>query len=158
MKKLFLLPFVMFSLVACVGKGANTQPENVGIEVGNAFSCVTAEEYANATDLERKIINQIDASVAALEIMAKTYPITELVAMLFISKNDENRFYNSIVIGLNDAGITSKWAKGVGSCRVCGISSGISCVKQIIHDMAQVDEFDVLVKRDGSCYKLTYNN
>lgn len=113
-------------------------------------SIVTQEEYNSATVFEKRMINQIDASIAALDVLNKNSNNQDLEAIVSISKNINDKFSNAIIISKVETNQTL--APLHGSCNVSGISSAYSCLKTIKADKTLKDEFDIHVKRnaDGS--------
>jgi hypothetical protein len=158
MKKLvFFLAFMLIGLFAF----ANTNVKitnNVEItlnERNGKLSIVTEEEYNSASEFNKKMINQIDASIAALDVLKLNSDNLDLNAIVSISKDLNNKFSNAIII--------SKIEKNqedvivAGSCNVCGVRSAYSCLKMINADDSLGDTFDVTVTRlNNGCVKLTW--
>lgn len=119
-------------------------------------SVATEEEYNTASDFGKRIINQIDASIAALDVLKDNKDNKDLIALVSISKNKNNKFSNAIIISKIDKGENPE---GVlrGSCKVCGIRSAYACLEKIEDDVSLGDEFDVHIKRlDDGCISVSW--
>jgi predicted phage tail protein len=130
------------------------------------FRSVTEKEYQEATPFTKRLIDKIDASANALNIIEKNSSVQ--YEATFIISNDENKiFNNSLVISpiesnKNNASSNKKsFAENTpdGKCHICGVSSAYSCIKEVTKYMDQkhTNEVDVHVKRgsDG-CVDVTY--
>jgi hypothetical protein len=106
-------------------------------------SCVTTEEYQKASVLEKKLINQIDAAIAGLEIMSKSFSTSELIT--FSAKGDAPLFSNAVVICLDKVDTTL-----TRNCKICKGESGITCIRDMAEDV------DIQIKKEGDCYKLMW--
>lgn len=98
MKKLFkvLTVFaVLFSTVAFAKSINNGDPKNqvkvTMVERNGKKSVATEEEYNKASDFGKRMINQIDASIAALDVLKDNEDNKDLVAIVSISKNKDTR-------------------------------------------------------------------
>lgn len=157
---------VMFASVlgflSCEKSEPETVTSSVKTEQGQLFHSVTAQEYANATALEKRIIDQLDASVNALNIMAKNKDFANYEAIFAVSKDPNAKFSNSIIIARREkvSNANAREAAPDGKCHICGLSSAYSCVREVEKYMEShhTNEIDVHVKRtsDG-CVDVTYH-
>lgn len=136
-------------------------PENTSV-----FRSVTKEEYLNATPLERRFIDQIDGAVNTLDLMKKNNPQQEYEAIISIDKDPNNKFHNSILIG-----IVEKKSSGIqtdsepdpapdGKCHVCGLSSAYSCIKEVekYMDAKNIDSISATITRTAdNCVDIVYH-
>ena len=113
------------------------------------FKIVTDDEYNRSTDQEKKLYDKINASVMALDVLKSD----DMEAIISVSKNDDDKFSNAIIIAKSESSnsITAR----AGSCKFCGVASAYSCLKKIQQEVAS-DEFDVHVKREGDCVRLSW--
>lgn len=117
-------------------------------------SIVTEEEYNSANDFDRRMINQIDAAIAALEVLKENADNSDLSAIVSVSKNKNNAFSNAIIIAKEEL---SNDEEVKASCEVCVVRSAYSCLKKITNDESLGDEFDVHVKRKSNgCVEISW--
>lgn len=95
------------------------------------------------------MINQIDASIAALYVLKDNEDNKDLVAIVSISKNKKNKYKNAIIFSKYDNGDQPDEALH-GSCKVCGIRSAYACLEKIEDDDSLGNEFNVHIKRLGN--------
>lgn len=129
------------------------------------FKSVTKDEYLRATPLERRFIDQIDGAVNALDMLKKNNPQQDYEAILTIDKDPNNKFHNSILIG-----IVEKKSNGIqtdsepdpapdGKCNVCGISSAYSCIKELekLMNSKSQDSISATITRTAdNCVDIVY--
>jgi hypothetical protein len=158
MKNVFLsLAFMLIGSFAFANTNGNNSSnvEVTLIERDSKYSIVTEDEYNNATEFEKRMINQIDAAIAALDVLNKNKDNSNLSAIVSISKNVKNNFSNAIIISKienNKEEITFS-----GSCSVCGVRSAYSCLKKLEADDSLGNTFDVHVTRQSNgCVSLTW--
>lgn len=156
MKKLFKILtvlVVLFSSVVFAKSINNGDPKNqvkvTMVERNGKKSVATEEEYNKASDFGKRMINQIDASIAALDVLKDNEDNKDLVAIVSISKNKNDKFRNAILISKIDEGDQPDNVLH-GSCKVCGIRSAYACLEKIENDDSLGNEFDVHVKRLGN--------
>ncbi|GEM_PF-5610595 len=106
-------------------------------------SIVTEKEYNSANDFDQRMINQIDAAIAALDVLKENKDNLDLTAIVSLSKNKDDAFSNAIIISKQE--VSKEVALG-GSCEVEGDRSAFSCLKKMRSDESLGDEFDVHVK------------
>ncbi len=167
MKKLIVL-FVLLILVipACNTDKEiepHTEKENLS-KISTLFKSVKPEEYKKASYFQKRLINQIDAAVNALDILSQDTHI-QYEAMVSVSKNVNEKFSNSLLIAPIESSHETTNTKSArvseadGKCHVCGMTSAWSCIKEVEEYMNKksLDEIDVHVKRtsDG-CVDITY--
>jgi hypothetical protein len=158
MKNLVLsLAFMLIGLFVSANTNSNisSNVEVTLIERDGKYSIVTEDEYNNATEFEKRMINQIDAAIAALDVLNNNKDNSNLSAIVSISKNVNNNFSNAIIISKNEKSQEEILVSG--SCTVCGVRSAYSCLKKLEADSSLGDDFDVHVTRlDNGCVKLTW--
>jgi type I restriction-modification system DNA methylase subunit len=104
----------------------------------------------------KRMINQIDASIAALDVLKDNEDNKDLVAIVSISKNKDDKFRNAIILSKVDKGEQPDEVLH-GSCKVCGIRSAYACLEKIQDDDSLGNEFDVHVKRlDDGCVAVSW--
>lgn len=116
-----------------------------------SVSIVSQEEYNLADEFTKRIINYIDASILALNVLD-----TDVEAILSVSKNKNNNFSNNIVICRSENDLSVPQEVYRVSCTVCGLRSAYSCLKKMQEDNSLSDEFDVHVKRVGDCVQISW--
>lgn len=135
-------------------------PENSSV-----FKSVTKEEYLNATPLERRFIDQIDGAVNALDLMKKNNPQQEYEAILTIDKDPNNKFHNSILIGIVEKKLsrieTDAEPEPVPdvTCHLCGLSSAANCIKEVekIMEAQNKDSISATITRTAdNCVAISY--
>jgi hypothetical protein len=116
--------------------------------------------------LQRRFIDQIDGAVNALDLLKKNNPNQEYEAILTIDKDPNNKFHNSILIG-----IVEKKSSGMqtdaepdpvpdGKCHVCGLSSAYNCIKEVekFMDAKNKDSISATITRtDDNCVDIIYH-
>lgn len=130
------------------------------------FRSVTEKEYQEATPFTKRLIDKIDASVNALNIIEKNSSVQ--YEATFIISTDENKIFNSSLvispIETNKSNASSNiksFAENApdGKCHICGLRSAYSCIEEVkkYMDQKHTNEIDVHVKRgsDG-CVDVTY--
>lgn len=135
-------------------------PENTSV-----FKSVTKEEYLNATPLERRFIDQINGAVNALDLMKKNNPQQEYEAILTIDKDPNNKFHNSILIGIVEKKLrrieTDAEPEPVPdvTCHLCGLSSAANCIKEVekIMEAQNKDSISATITRTAdNCVAISY--
>ncbi|MFV0390766.1 MAG: hypothetical protein ACK5KP_02605 [Paludibacteraceae bacterium] len=154
---------VAITLVACDKNDLSTNPAEIKVQDNTISytSCVSMDEYENASSIEKKIINQIDGALVAMELMKRDDSSIELDAIISISSDPENGFSNYMIITKSEPSVRDNLkqdapAESSHSCEICNVKSAYSCVKQIIKDTESLTEFDVHVERIGGCVKLSW--
>lgn len=162
MKKTLL--FVLFAfaatIVSCIKDGKGTQQgiqdskkdlnssKEERVSSDFKYALITEKDYAEASAFEKSLYDKINAaSLALFSLDDSTYE-----AVISVSKNDNDNFSNFIVISKDID--SDRVQEGSNSCTVCGFGSGVSCLKKIA--LTNKDEFDVHVKKEGNCFKLTW--
>jgi hypothetical protein len=123
-------------------------PEN-----NSVFKSVSKEEYLNATPLERRFIDQIDGAVNTLDLLKKNNPQQEYEAKISIDKDPNNKFHNSILIGIVEKkSINIQIDAEPGplpdvTCHLCGLSSATNCIKEVekIMDIKNKDSISATI-------------
>jgi hypothetical protein len=133
-------------------------PENTSV-----FKSVTKEEYLNATALEKRFIDQIDGAVNALDLLKKNNPQQEYEAILTIDKDPNNKFHNSILIGIVEKKLTNIQIDAEPlpdvTCHLCGLSSAANCIKEVekIMDAKNQDSISATITRTAdNCVDIVY--
>lgn len=127
------------------------------------YKAVTSDEYLNATDLEKRFIDQVDAAVNSIDILKKNNPSLAYEAIISIDKNSKNKLTNSIIIGLVDNSSDSNSSRVEapdGKCHICGMSSAYSCIKEVGQYMNShhTDTISATVTRDSNgCIDIVYH-
>lgn len=154
--KLFTLILMFFS----VSFFANSANDGNGIEITlkerlGKKSIVSESEYSSASEFTKRMINQIDGAIAALEVLGENKDNSDLEALVSITKDKDNKFKNAIVIAKPELEMDSE--KLSGSCTVCGVRSAYQCLRQIEADDSLGEEFSVKVKRlENGCVRISW--
>ena len=136
-------------------------PENTSV-----FKSVTKVEYLNATALEKRFIDQIDGAVNALDLLKKNNPQQEYEAILTIDKDPNNKFHNSILIGIVEKKLTNIQIDAEPeplpdvTCHLCGLSSAANCIKEVekIMDAKNQDSISATITRTAdNCVDIIYH-
>ncbi|MBT0553063.1 hypothetical protein N4Q47_09555 [Riemerella anatipestifer] len=128
-----------------------TRAIEIELKLRNGRESIVSEiEYHSSNDFMKRIINYIDATISALNLLD-----TDVEAILSISRDKNNYFSNSILISKIEE-LSSPKEVYKGSCQVCGVSSAYSCVRKISKDKSLGDEFNVRVRRKGNCVELSW--
>ncbi len=157
-----MFALVVFTLTSCEKNEISTNRAEVRVQDNTISytSCVSNDEYVNASSIQKKIINQVDGALAAMELMRRDSSLIELHAIISVSSNAENKFSNSIIVckeeNLEDENLSQKAPSSSRSCKVCGVKSAYNCIDKISKDMESKKEFDVHVKKDGDCVILSW--
>lgn len=158
----YLLAIVAVTLVSCDNSELSTNPAEVKVQDNTISytSCVSSDEYKDASAIEKKIINQVDGALAAMKLMKRDDSSVELNAIISVSLDSHNNYSNSIIVSKDETSTIQKVKQNASassrSCKVCGLSSAYDCVKKISKDMASQTEFDVHVKKAGDCVVLSW--
>jgi hypothetical protein len=161
--------FFAITISAMLGSCAKDKPLTTKTsypENNSVFKSVTKEEYLKATPLERRFIDQIDGAVNALDLLKKNNPQQEYEAILTIDKDPNNKFHNSILIG-----IVEKKSSGIQTdsepdplpdvtCHLCGLSSAANCIKEVekIMDAKNKDSISATITRTAdNCVDIIYH-
>lgn len=127
----------MFLVYSCSEDKTLVETKSIYKEQTSLYKSVTSDEYLNATDLEKRFIDQVDAAVNSIDILKKNNPSLDYEAIVRINKDPKNKLNNSIMIGLVDNSsdaIDSKNARVAapdGKCHVCGLRSAYSCISEV---------------------------
>jgi len=101
------------------------------------------------------MINQIDASIAALDVLKLNSYNLDLNAIVSISKDLKNKFSNAIIISKIEKNQEDLIVSG--SCTVCGIRSAYNCLETIESDSSLGGTFTVTVTRlSNGCVRLDW--
>lgn len=158
----FLL--TIFILSSCSQESKLDQTKVNQKEQTFLYKSVTNEEYLNATDLERRFIDQVDAAVNSIDILKKNNSTLDYEAIISIDKDSKNKLNNAIIIGLVDKSsdaISKKLSVAPdGKCHICGISSAYSCIKEVsaYMDSHNTNTITATVTRDSDgCVDIKYH-
>lgn len=110
-------------------------------------SIVSQSEYDSATKFEKRVINQIDAAIAALDVLNKNSFNQDFEAIVSISENSEDKFANGILLSKKESSQLNADMVRKGSCEVSS-SSAYKCIKEITKGEASGDNLEVEVKRN----------
>jgi hypothetical protein len=161
--------FFAITISAFLGSCAKDKPlttKTSYTENTTVYKSVTKDEYLRATALQRRFIDQIDGAVNALDILKKNNPNQEYEAILTIDKDPNNKFHNSILIG-----IVEKKASGIktdaetepvpdGKCHVCGLSSAYSCIREVEKFMDAKNQNSIsatITRTADNCVDIVYH-
>ncbi len=164
--KIFFFAITISAMLSSCTKDKTLATKTSYPENSSVFKSVTKEEYLNATPLERRFIDQIDGAVHTLDLLKKNNPQQEYEAILTIDKDPNNKFHNSILIG-----IVEKKSSGMqtdaepdpvsdGKCHVCGLSSTYSCIKEVekFMDAKNKDSISATITRTAdNCVDIIYH-
>lgn len=168
LKSLFQI-FAVFFLIFLSSCTKNENVSNVDSTIASkemVFKSVTEKEYQEATPFTKRLIDKIDASANALNIIEKNSSV-QYEATFIISIDENKIFNNSLVISPieNNKSNASSNIKSFsesapdGKCHICGVRSAYSCIQEVekYMDQKHTNEVDVHVKRaaDG-CVDITY--
>lgn len=139
MKKLFLglIATVLFSTV------------NYGQEKASIESCVSQKEYAAFNEQEKKVINFIDAGIAALKGMELNGSVSKKYTALINVSAKGGKLENSVIISETEN------LPSIHSCTICNFVSGMICIRKIINDLGN-GTITITLQRDGDCYRVTW--
>ena len=132
-----LIALTLFCLVSSCTKEKPLDTKTSYLENAAVYKSVTKEEYLQASALEKRFIDEIDAAVNSLEIMKKNNPKQDYEAIVNIDRDPYNKFNNSIIIGIVDHSqdVLKTQAENDpapdGKCHICGISSAYSCIREV---------------------------
>lgn len=150
MKQFVLLFFTFFLLLSCENENGATEATATKTDAKTkTFEVVTSEEYANATAEEKKLYDSINATASALLQLDESYS-----AIVSINRKNLSDPYTGIIITQEQQDNSSNTRKAGGSCTVCGVSSAYKCLTKL--QKIRSDEFDIHVRRNGSCVILTW--
>jgi len=127
---------IIFLIFSC-SKEKTLDTKTTYLEQATIYKSVTKQEYLQASALEKRFIDQIDAAVNSLDIMKKNNPKQEYEAIVTIDKDPANKFNNSILIGIVDHSEDVKKTDAEneptpdGKCHICGLSSAYSCIREV---------------------------
>lgn len=141
MKKLFLglVATILFSTVGHAQQKVTLQ------------STITAEEYKTMDDVDKKLINYIDASIGALKgLNLNGKPALKYVATISISEKD-SKLDNNVVLSESEGGDTSS----AQSCSICDFGSGLRCYRKIRTQLGN-GPVVITVELVGDCAQLTW--
>ncbi len=132
-----LIALTLFCLVSSCTKEKLLDTKTSYLENAAVYKSVTKEEYLQASALEKRFIDEIDAAVNSLEIMKKNNPKQDYEAIVSIDRDPNNKFNNSIIIGIVDHSQdvlktqAEKDPAPDGKCHICGLSSAYSCIREV---------------------------
>lgn len=147
--KAFLLPMVTALVFSCSGENKTEAVNTPQETVAKSYSIVTTEEYESASVEEKALIDKINAAVVALDQLNDN----SYSAIVAVSKDPNNAFSNAIIISKEEKDASAHKGEG-GSCTVCGLRSAYACLQKL--QEVEGDEFDVHVKRENGCVKLSW--
>ena len=158
---------VVFALVlgffSCEKSDPEAATDSMKTEQSQLFHSVTEKEYAGATLLQKRIIDQIDASVNALNIMAHNKEFANYEAIASVSSDASDKFSNSIIIApvenvTSQSTSRARMASG-GDCHICGVRSAYASVRaaEKYMDDHHKDLLDVhIVRKADGCVDVHY--
>ena len=106
----------------------------------------------NQEEFVKRLSNNVDAANEALKILQKNDPSNKYIALVTTNIDANNKFGNSIIISIEEENQT--YLKD--SCKLCGVSSAYSYLKQIQKDESLGKDFTVRVQRSGDCVNLSW--
>lgn len=140
---------ILFGLIATVTMSISS----FGQDKITISASVSNEEYKSLDENEKRLSDYLSSAIAslqALELNGKDYSNYE--AIVHFSNLEKDTLGNGIVISL----IESNAKAAHGSCKVCGMSSAISCIKKI-KNAGLGDDYDIHVHNDGGgCVTLSW--
>ncbi len=165
LKNIFFTLAIPFLIFSCSKEKAMVT-RTTYIENGAMYKSVTKEEYLKATALERRFIDQIDGAVNALDILKKNNPQQNYVAILTIDKDPNNKFHNSILIGIaesknKDIKVDSETEPVPdGKCHICGLKSAYNCISEVEKYMESKNKNSIsatITRTDDNCVDIIYH-
>ncbi len=146
MKKIF------FGLVATVFLGVFSVNAQEKITIS---STVSSEEFKSADIDIQRMSKLIDASVGSLRLFSLNQENKTHSSTIIFSLNENSKDSNLLILGPTEGGIAVQG----GSCKACGVSSGMGCYKKIkaymlAHDMDSIN-LHVSIGDDG-CATITW--
>jgi cell division protein FtsX len=155
---------LLFFIVSCEKNEEITQTSNNNVQVqGQLFQSVKPDEYAQSSPRVKRMIDQIDAAVNALNVMSKNKDFTNYEAVISVSKDPDNKFSNSIIISASEDQSNARvGAAPDHKCTICGVSSAYQCINEIqdYMDANHKNELDIHIKRvtikGDDCVLVTY--
>lgn len=153
-------------LSSCLNKEQNSALALISTYNQLVFKSLPEKEYQAASPFIKRLIDKLDASVTALNMIKKNSSV-QYEATFIISIDENKIFNNSLVISPieNNKSNASSNIKSFsesapdGKCHICGVRSAYSCIQEVekYMDQKHTNEVDVHVKRaaDG-CADITY--
>ena len=140
MKKLFLglIATVMFSSIC-------HSQEKVVLE-----SSVSQEEFKASSESEKRLLNFIDAGIAALKGLELQGPTEKKYAAIISFSSKDDKLQNSVIISESEGELPSAQ-----SCVVCGTRTAVLCIKRIISSLGN-GPLIITLEREGDCYKVSW--
>ena len=158
-KSLAFLILIISSTGILKATNFNSDDEIKLVIRNNHSSIVTEVEYNKMTIDEKKIVDQIDASISAMEILNIRNGKYYFSSIQYDVKNDK---FTTIITEYNELDVSANLAileDGLvtHTCTACGVISGSSCAKKIERTTEGISNYNVNVQHlpDG-CVKLTW--
>jgi hypothetical protein len=157
-----MISIILFS---CTKEKA-LETKTIYTENAPVYKSVTKEEYLKATALEKRFIDQVDGAVNALDILKKNNPQQEYEAILTIDKDPNDKFHNSIIIGIaesknKDIKTDSEDEPAPdGKCHICGLMSAYSCISEVEKYMEAKDQDSIsatITRTADNCVDIKYH-
>lgn len=136
--------FVLIFLSSCT---KNENVSNIDSNITSkemVFKSVTEKEYEEATPFTKRLIDKIDASANALNIIEKNSSVQ--YEATFIISTDENKIFNNSLVISPFENNTSNARSNIksfsesapdGKCHICGVRSAYSCIQEVEKYMDQ---------------------
>jgi hypothetical protein len=157
---------IISSLLLSCSKEKALVTKTTYLENSAMYKSVTKAEYLKASALEKRFIDQIDGAVNALDILKKNNPQQDYVAILTIDKDPNNKFHNTILIGIAESKNTDIKTDADaepapdGKCHICGLMSAYSCINEVekYMDSKNQDSISATITRTAdNCVDIKYH-
>lgn len=126
-------------------------------------SIVSEKEYSNLSDFEKRFVDQVDASLSAIEILTSKQK-NEFIAS--INYDSSKRTFSSIITEYSsidmqafESNLLEEDGGGLQTytCTACGTVSAASCANQIQNTTQGINNFNVNVQKlSNGCVKMTW--
>ena len=155
--------FFIIALISCEKESDISQKAESPVQAqGQFFHSVSSDEYAKSTPRVKRMIDQIDAAVNALDVLSNNKDFNNYEAIVSVSSDPKNMFSNSIIISASEEKSAARAAAPDHKCLICGVRSAYDCIDEIndYMDANHKNELDIHIKRvtrnGDKCIELTY--
>lgn len=154
MKKIILGVFIStMTLVGCGGQQTSSNEltaTSTESSTTQSLSCVSVEEYQQASPITQRLIDQIDAALAALESLNRNSNESIKAALVNVSIDNDGLLPNSIIIGKMGA---SDKVDMTDSCKICEGKSAYECISKAIEGK---NNLDIMVSKKDGCIEFNW--
>ena len=159
----FLLTCLLF---ACekIAEPENSLQNKVESDV--LYHSVTPQEYQQASALQKRFINQVDAAVNSIDILSKDNKKIQYEAIITLNRDAENTLANSLIVGLKENSVddinsrNARMASPDGECHVCGLRTAYACIREVEEYMDKKHKNSVsatIARTSDGCVHIHHN-